>query len=342
MGAEMTSLERVRAAIRFEETDRVPVFPLIHYAATRVVGMKISEFATNPESMAKAILAAYRRYGYDGVCPGVDVVIEAEALGSQTMQPDDAPACVVKPFIQKYEDLDKLEVPDPYKAGRMPVVIKATEIVAKEIGKEAYIGSWVMGPMNIASQLRGVENLMFDIVDNPSFVERLLDYTTEVTIAYGKALVDAGSNMVSMGEALCSPNFISPKTYRKLVLSREKRAHDELVKYGAETTIVHICGDVRPILKDMASIGAVLDLDWPMDMAEAKAYGAPVRGNIDPARVLLDGTPEIVLEKSREVLETAKAGGGLIFGSGCDVAPDTPAENIDAMVEATQRYGVFK
>jgi uroporphyrinogen decarboxylase len=335
MAAQITSLERVRAAIRFEEADRVPVFPLMHYATTRAVGMKISEFASNAESMAKALLAAYRRYGYDGICPGVDVIIEAEALGSETVQPDDAPAFVVKPAIQKYEDLDRLEVPaDPRKTGRMAVVIKATEIVAREVGKEAYIGSWVMGPMNIASQLRGVEQLMFDIADNPAFFEALLDFSTEVSIAFGKALVDAGANMISMGEALCSPNFISPRTYRKYVLSRERRVHEALVKHGAETTLVHICGDVRSILKDAASIGAILDLDWPMDMAEAKKAGAPIRGNLDPARLLLEGSPEEVAAKAKEVLETAKAGGDLIFGTGCDVSPDTPAANIEAMMEA--------
>jgi len=341
MSAEMTSLERVRAAVRFQEADRVPIFPILHYASTRVIGMKIGEFASNGESMAKALLAAYQRYGYDGICPGVDVVIEGEALGSITKQPEDAPACMVKPKIQKLEDLDDLKIPNPRTDGRMPVVIKATELVAKEVGNTAYISSWVMGPMNIASQLRGVERLMLDFIDNPSFVERLLDFTTEVAIAYGKALIDAGAHSVSMGEAICSPNFISPKIYRKFIVHRQKRAHDELTKYGAESTVLHICGDVRPIIKDMASVGSVLDLDWPMDMAEAKKAGAAIRGNLDPARLLLDGTPEQVKAKSKEVLETAKAGGGLIFGSGCDVSPNTPFANIDAMVEATKIYGCF-
>ena len=85
MGAEMTSLERVRAAIRFEETDRVPVFPLIHYAATRVVGMKISEFARQTQNQWQRLYWLHIDVMVmDGVCSGVDVVIEAEALGSLT------------------------------------------------------------------------------------------------------------------------------------------------------------------------------------------------------------------------------------------------------------------
>ena len=341
MSEQMNSLERIRAAINFIEADRVPIFPLAHYSTTRVVNMKISEFASNPDSMARALLASYKYFGYDGICPGVDVVVEAEAMGSKTYQPDDGPASVVKPVIQKYEDLYKLKTPNPLKDGRMPVIIKATEIIHKEVGNEACIGSWIIGPMNLASQLRGVEQLMFDIVDSPDFFEELLDFATEVGIIFGKALVDAGSNMISMGEALASPSFINPITYRKFILERQRRVHNELTKYGSETTIIHICGNIKPILYDIASIGAVIDVDWPVDMAEAKKTGVPIRGNIDPSSILLSGSPDQIEEKVRYIMDTSKAGGGLILGSGCDVSPNTPFKNIEAFVQAGIKYGQY-
>jgi uroporphyrinogen decarboxylase len=77
-------------------------------------------------------------------------------------------------------------------------------------------------------------------------------------------------------------------------------------------------------------------------MKEAKdRSGTVVKGNLDPSSVLLWGTPELVLAKAKEVLEDAKAGGGLILSSGCDMAPATPFENIIAMVEASKRYGRY-
>ncbi len=340
--AEMTGLERVRCALRLEEADKVPVFPLSHYASTRAVDMKINDFATNADSMAEALIGACNKFGYDGVCPGVDVVIEAEACGSQTVQPEDAPAFTVKPVIQDYSDLGALDLPNPLKDGRMPVVVKATEICKKEIGRDIYISSWIMGPMNIASQLRGVETVMFDIVDNPKFFEELLDYSTEVGIVYGKALIDAGANMISAGEALCSPAFINPKMYRKYIVSRQKKLCDELTKYGADGVLIHICGDISPIVKDAASTGTVcLDLDWQMNMADTRDKGnVAVRGNLDPSRVLLEGDEELVLEKAKDVLQ-GKEGGGIILGSGCDVAPDTPLDNLFALVKARELYGKY-
>ncbi len=52
--------------------------------------------------------------------------------------------------------------------------------------------------------------------------------------------------------------------------------------------------------------------------------------------MLLRGTPERVYENAREVIQSAATGGGLILGSGCDVAPGTPPENLDAMMTAAR------
>ena len=65
-----------------------------------------------------------------------------------------------------------------------------------------------------------------------------------------------------------------------------------------------------------------------------------IRGNLDPSAVLLSGTPDQVYRKSVEVIRAAGVGGGLILGSGCDVAPVTPFENLDAMMAAAKDTAV--
>ena len=90
----------------------------------------------------------------------------------------------------------------------------------------------------------------------------------------------------------------------------------------------------------MLETGAdIFDLDWQVDMAEAKqvfAGKATVRGNLDPAAVLLKGKPEDVYDNAANVIRFASAGGGLILSSGCDVSPGTPYENMDAMMAAAK------
>jgi uroporphyrinogen decarboxylase len=61
-----------------------------------------------------------------------------------------------------------------------------------------------------------------------------------------------------------------------------------------------------------------------------------LRGNLDPSVVLLQGTPEGVREKAREAIDRG-SGARFILSSGCDIAPTTPAANLDALVLAARK-----
>jgi uroporphyrinogen decarboxylase len=54
------------------------------------------------------------------------------------------------------------------------------------------------------------------------------------------------------------------------------------------------------------------------------------------------GTPQLVDEKCKDVVETLGSGAGLIRGPGCALPPQTPPENVHAMIEAAQRYGKYQ
>ncbi|NLD44719.1 MAG: methyltransferase/corrinoid binding protein, partial [Chloroflexi bacterium] len=111
---------------------------------------------------------------------------------------------------------------------------------------------------------------------------------------------------------------------------------------GAEAVVMHICGRALPLVPDVAALGCdVMDIDAPVDPAAALAASGrmALRGNIDPAGVLLYGTPELVEEKVRAALAAAGRQGRFILSSGCDVPPDTPPENIAALVRAARAAG---
>ena len=63
----LTPLERVRRTIRGETVDRIPVLPILHYGTARLIGATIKQFGTDPEVMARSLIAAQRRFGYDGL-----------------------------------------------------------------------------------------------------------------------------------------------------------------------------------------------------------------------------------------------------------------------------------
>jgi len=332
----LNSLERIRATLSGRPADRVPVFPLIHTSTARWAGVPISRYASDPAVMADMLLSAQQRAGYDGIHVSLNVTVEAEALGAQIEQPYDEPPHVLEPLVAEPTDLLRLRVPDPMSTGRLPVFVEATRILAREVGGSVRIAPFIRGPMVMASQLRGVEQLLIDLIESPEFVADLLSFCAEVGVSFAGALTRAGAHAIALGDAMCSPASISPATYRRVV----QPIHTEMVRRmladGSEAIVMHVCGDTRPIIPDLVATGVqVLDVDAPVPLAEARALAGShvnLRGNIDPSW-LYRATRDEVRAAAREAID---AGGAprFVLGTGCEVPIGTPIENVRAIVEA--------
>ena len=82
-----------------------------------------------------------------------------------------------------------------------------------------------------------------------------------------------------------------------------------------------------------------------MDLRKLKTdFGRKMvfNGAIDSHHVLINGTPEFVRRKTREVLDIMKPGGGYVAGASHDsILEETPLENVLAMFDAIREYGVY-
>ena len=339
----MTSLERMLAALRFEKPDRVPVFLNNTLPVTCLTKSSVRDINLNEDNFVEALLAGYHYYGYDGVRVGIDVTIEAEAMGCKLNFPEDDFASVREFVLKDPDNLDKLKVPDPQSDGRMPMIVNATSRIAKEVGDKAFVGSLIMGPGVLASQLMGAHDFLIMCLTEPEYIEKLLDFCSEVTIRFGTAVTKAGAHGVVIGEAMCSPQMLGPVLYKELVLGRHKRIIEELKRNGAENQIFHICGNVESILEDVANTGATgLDVDTPLDIVKGRSMlgkRLAFTGNVSPA-LLLNGSVEEVLEACAGTL-AIKDELGLVLNAGCCMARLTPPENIKAMVEAASTIGCY-
>ena len=338
---QMTSYERMMAAIRFQPVDRVPVSPLFHYGGAKLLKKTVREYATDARTLADCSLHVTRTFGFDSVMLGTDVAIEAEALGCPVEQPENAPMHILSSIVHEDTDISSLSIPDPEKNGRLPMLLEATRLCKKAVGKEGFVISCANGPINNAGQFFGITDLMCLSIDDPEKMEEVLDFSLEVSIRFSTKLVEYGADMILAGEALASPNFISPAMYRTYILPRQKIWADAVRKAGG-LSLMHICGNTTAILSDMMDAGFdCIDVDWPVKMSVARELsGTAVRGNIDPSSVLVQGTPEDVDLAVKALIEDAK-GPGLIIGTGCDVSVATPEANMYAYAEAARRYGRY-
>jgi len=207
--------------------------------------------------------------------------------------------------------------------------LKACELFKKEIGDETPILGWIEGPMAQMSNLRGMDQIMMDLYDQPDFLADLLEFVMEVEKSFAIEQIKSGANRMGIGDATAS--LISPKIYHEMIMPKEKKLIDFIHENGAKVKI-HICGNITNHLESLVQTGAdIIDLDWMVPIEKAVDLLQPdqvVCCNFDPVRILLDGTPENVFEAAVGCIR--KGQGRLILSPACEVPVNTPVENVAA------------
>lgn len=342
----MDSIERVQAAIDLRKPDRVPVDLHNFQPAAKAMGIPMSQVFQDGELLAEAMLRAWREFGHDMILLENGTACNAQACGVQVIYRDDAAPAAHIPVLKRLEDVDTLEVPDPTTAFPMCEIIKATRILAREIGDQTWIVARAdQGPMDLAAQLIGIQELMLAIAlgEQPELVHQLLDYARRVATRYAFALIEAGGRSTSIGEPIAGPDLLSPRHYRQYAYVHEKRMVEELKAHGI-VLANHICGNTAPILPDFVATGAqILEIDHKTDKQRAKdaaRHKTCLLGPINTS-LLLEGTPQDVEDACREAIAIMAPDSGFILGPGCALDPDVPADNIHALVESAKRYGVY-
>ncbi|MEM2902679.1 MAG: uroporphyrinogen decarboxylase family protein [Candidatus Bathyarchaeia archaeon] len=330
------------ATLELNQPDRVPVVPFIITYAAKYAGVRFVDYCSKPNSLVEAQLKTVEDHGIDAVYVDSDPVVEAEAMGCEAKYGLDEVPCVAEPFVKEFEDVEALRIPDPLRDCRMPVWIEAVEKLKEKAGDKYAVFANVNGPFQVAAQLRGIANMCVDLYRSPQMADKLIRISAEVVARFVEAEVKAGVDAIVMGEAMASPNVISPRLFERFVLPYDRK----VIEAGRGVPFfLHICGDSTLIIDRMVQTGArFLEVDSQVDLAEIRRrYGnrVGIRGNVSPM-LLLNGTPEEVEEESRRCIHSAARGGGFILGSGCEVPRDTPAENLKAMVRAAEKYGRYE
>ncbi|MFB0561502.1 MAG: uroporphyrinogen decarboxylase family protein [Candidatus Lokiarchaeia archaeon] len=341
-GEELTARERMKRVFLRQEPDRIPAYPSVGAGNARLAGMSIGQFVTDPESMASAILKAYKLYTPDVVLILGDTLVEAEAFGVKVkFHEDRLPEAVDYPVKDLKKDVKEIQMPDPRKDGRLPNILKAGEIVNNELRKVAGVGGLVAGPVSLLTALRGPENIYYDFVQNPDYVHEMLDITTEFAIEEGRAQAE-----VRLGLNLGDPvaGTLSPKQFDEFAAPALRKVIKTWASEG-KFCALHICGDVNHLIDKLVELGpGMLSLDSPVNLAEAKekiAGRVVLVGNIDPVKVMLEGTQEDVKQACKECIRQAAAGGMYMLATGCEVPPETPLENLRALMDAGREYGKY-
>jgi uroporphyrinogen decarboxylase len=348
----MTSLERVERAISRQTPDRVPVGPFVGFYAARIAGVSLFQYVTDGRVIADAQYLLWQRLGHDVVVTAADTYYIAEAFGLDLDFPENALPTAKGPVLGSLADAGRLQVPNPRTAGRMPVYLDAVGRLVRRLGDRVAVRGTGTGPFSLAAYLLGPQNLLLKLAEMSCGAatpaeERgfatLMKITTQTVIGFLRAQIDLGVHLAYLGDSLASRDMISPAMYRRYVAPYHKQVFDgvreDCRRRGAHT-LLHVCGDNTALLHDFVATGAELyEVDSKIDLPTAlRAIGGDVCliGNLDPAGLLLNGTPEDVRRESKKCIAAARGEGGFILGTGCFVPWDTPLENLQEMVRASR------
>ena len=334
----MNSYERLIGRVRGEAVDRPPNLNIMMTFAAHHIGQPLGRYYQDHRVLCRANLAVQRDFSLDVVQAISDPYREAADLGAAIEFPEDGLPICRAPLLCEPRDLVKLNALAPEDGRRMSDRLEALRLFRQQVGGEVPIMGWVEGALAEAADLRGVSQLMIDLYDRPEWVRDLLGLCGQVAISFARAQIEAGADIVGLGDAVASQ--ISPRLYRELALPYEQHIFSAVHDMGALARL-HICGDTTRLVADMASSGAdIIDLDWMVDMGRAAAIvgdGPVLCGNQDPVAVMLQGTPEQV----REAVSACLRAGGprCINMAGCEIPDGTPHENLHAQTRALEDAG---
>lgn len=337
---EFSPKRRVLASLLGGTVDRVPATCI--GACGGSVSLEIQESAgiywpgafRNPEDMANLAIASQKITGLECVNIGYEFSILPEALGCGIKWYDHnglKPAVIHHPFSTP----DDLKMPDDFlQRGRIPSILEAIRLVRREVGDFLPVASFVFAPYSLAGELVGPEKFMVWSIKKQEHSKKFIEFATEAIIRYAKAQYAAGSDIVSFGEPLGTPDQVGPDVFRNLVKPALKR----IAENSGGIRVLHLCGDTEPFIPEILDTGFdAISVKRSVDIARIKPLvgnNVKILGNLESAGVLSHGTVEEIRAAARKAL---KAGVNLLEPA-CGVESQMPIANIKILVEEARNF----
>jgi len=334
----MNSRERFFALLDGHPVDQLLFMPITMMFAAHHIGKKYGNYALDYRVMAEAQMRTAETYGFDHVSV-ISETREAPDCGAKIIFFEDQPYSPDENYslLADKSVLSELKCPSPYEGKYMSDRLNGIALLKKSCGNDKVVEGWLEGPCAAAADLRGLQTLMMDFYDDPLFVKELFEFATQLAIAFGMAQIEAGADVLGVGDAAAS--LIGPDLYNELVWPMEKKLIETLQGAGAKIRL-HICGDSRSILESIGMLGCeIIDIDSMVPIDEARAKIGPhacLLGGVDPVRELQNGSPREILNALSNYHQ--QAGSRFIVGAGCEVTPGTPIENLQIMADYAKSH----
>ncbi|MCX6344537.1 MAG: uroporphyrinogen decarboxylase [Armatimonadetes bacterium] len=336
----MTRRERVLDAINHKDTDFAPYnIELTHQAHER-----LTQYVGDPDyidQIGNHITKAY----YDGYLqetePGSGYWLDHFGV-NWNRNGADKDIGVIEGFVLTEPSMKGYSFPelDEQKLRR-----EYEEVIANA-GDRCRIAAIGFSMFERAWTLRGMENLLMDMIIDPEFVHELLDGICEHNLKIVNIAMEYPFDGFHFGDdwGQQKGTIMGPKHWQRFIKPRMAKMYERISSAGRFVS-QHSCGDIQDLFPDLIEIGLNMYQTFQPEIYDLKSvkreFGKDLTfwGGISTQRALPFVTPDEVKKITHETIAIMSAGGGYIAAPTHDVPFDVPPENIVALVEAFQNQG---
>jgi uroporphyrinogen decarboxylase len=323
---QMSRRERLQAAIARQPVDRVPYAVWRHFPAVD----------RSPAGLAQATLRFHDHYGSDflKITPHGGYAVEAwGCVESDEVLPDGHRACA-SCAVKSADDWKRIRPLDPMTAEGYSQQIETIVRMGfdRRVG-DAPVVPTVFSPLSLARKLSGAR-LSADIAEHPTRVRDALEAITETLVRFVDATLTEGMSGIFYSIQAASRSAHAEEVYAEFGEPYDRRILDSIGNRSM-LTVIHCHGDALMFDRLARLPGHAWNWDdrrTAPTLAEGRArVPGAVIGGLDQWATLRDGTPEAAVAETKDAL-TQTGGTGLIVGTGCVLAMDTPDANVAAVV----------
>ncbi len=296
------------------------------------------EMCRRPELAAEVTVTAAERLGVDGAIIFADLLLPLLPMDvGLRYDPGDGP--VIERRLESAQDVARLKSFSP--AEELGFVAEAIRMVRSALGGRIPVIGFAGAPFTLASYLieggasrnyLRTKRLMYR---EPAVWHALMGRLIEVTADYLKLQVEAGAEIVQLFDSWVGT--LGVDDYRSYVLPHVQAL---LAAVTPGVPIIHFGTGTAHLLELMREAGgSVIGVDWRPDLGEAwerLGFQVGIQGNLDPV-ALLAPIPEIQ-RRVKALLGRVAGHSGHIFNLGHGILPETPVDNVRALVEMVHEF----
>ena len=322
----MTKNERVFAALKGDEVDRVPVSAWWHDFAR--------EWST--KDLAETTLEQYRNYDWDFVKVNPRASYFGEAFGAKYAQREGRQPDLIEPGVSSPEHLGHIKTEDGT-SGVWAEQLEALRLIGAGLNGEAPFIQTIFSPLATMSRITGsTKNVQRLMREHPAELLSALDPIAETLAAYSKASLDTGAAGIFFAAVEWgSSDVISVEDYDRFCRRFDLKVLAAV--QAAPFNVLHVCRDNNHLMHLRDYPVAAFHWAWnatnpsPHQMDNDRA----VMGGVSHEAAMTSGPADAIAQEARRAIEQT-GGERFLLAPGCSIDPQTPDANLRALVEAAR------